>query len=189
METPNSRTVRQTPDRGARSAAPGWTVLEAPRAALAAKPHAARRAKATALAALAGGFVLAGCASGIDKAEDACAAQRARMAAFASCLRLNHATLTSGLPAERDLATLYMAAADFLAEEVRAGRISDASALFALAHYRTNRLSAMAQQRHDAAFEQAMRYMQAQGQGGQGSGAAGGRSAQAASYGSGSGSR
>ncbi|MBD0275054.1 MAG: hypothetical protein ICV73_24395 [Acetobacteraceae bacterium] len=176
MQTPDSRTVRQAPDYLARRDA---ARPEALRAGLAAKPFAV----------LAGGLMLAGCASGIDKAENACAAQRTSMAAYAACLRLNHATLASGPPAERDLATLYMAAADLLAHQVRAGKISDAGAMFALAQYRTNELTAKAQGRYDTAFEQAMRYMQSQGQGGQGSGSAGGRSGQSVSYGGGSGSR
>ena len=105
------------------------------------------------------------------------------MAAYAFCLRTNHATLVGGPPAERDLATLYMAAADYLANQVRVGKASDAEAMFALAQYRTNDLAAKAQSRHDAAFKQAIEYMQAQGQGGQSGGSSGSGSGQRASYG------
>jgi hypothetical protein len=50
---------------------------------------------------LAGGLALAGCASGINRAEEACAPHRTTAAAFAYCLRSNHGLLTSGPPAER----------------------------------------------------------------------------------------
>lgn len=113
---------------------------------------------------------LAGCASGIDLADEACARHRATVASFADCLRTNHATLASGMPDQRDLATLYLAQAEFLASQVAARKGTDAEAMLALAYFR-NTLAAEGQKRQQATIDRYVKAMEASAsQSGSGSG-------------------
>lgn len=136
------------------------------------------------------GLMLAGCASGINRVEEACAAHRTTAAAFASCLRGNHAVLTSGPPAQRDLATYYLAMAEYQAGRVAAGETTDPEAMFALARFRTQELAELEKKRNDAAkkewdeaMKQAKELWEAYGKKGPKSGPSGGGTARPVSAG------
>src|SRR5690349_18761720 len=74
---------------------------------------------------LMGSLALAGCNSGIRQTEQICASTRVTASSYADCLRVNYATLTSGSPSDSDLGALYLAAAEYEAAQVAAGRTDD----------------------------------------------------------------
>lgn len=106
---------------------------------------------------------LAGCHSGIQQTEQLCAGTRVTAASYADCLRVNYATLTSGSSGNSDLGALYLAAAEYEAAQVAAGRTDDRMAMLELARFRTDVIASMEQKRRDQDFQAFVKAMQSNG--------------------------
>lgn len=95
---------------------------------------------------------LAGCATGMTTADEACAARRSPVAAYADCLRANEASLRGGWLQGRDLGPALLAAAEFAAAEVAAGRATEAEAQAFIAQSRVQLAQVEATRRSNAAM-------------------------------------
>jgi hypothetical protein len=115
---------------------------------------------------LLGSLALAGCNSGIKQTEQLCASTRVTAASYADCLRVNYATLTSGSPSDSDLGALYLAAAEYEAAQVAAGRIDDRGAMLELAGFRSNVIASIEQKRRDQDFQNVVKALQSSGNSG-----------------------
>jgi hypothetical protein len=115
-----------------------------------------------------------GCASGIERVEEACAHHRASAAAYAGCLRSNYAILNSGPAGEQHISGIYLAAAEYQAAAVASGQRTDAEAMLELAAFNASVLAPAIQKQRDAAIRSAMQALQQpDGRGGQGRGGSG----------------
>ena len=114
--------------------------------------------------------LLAGCASGIERAEEACMNYRTTVAGYAACLRSNFATLTSGPQNERDIDAAYLAAAEYQTAAVATGRKTDQEAMLELAALNVSVFAPEIQKRREAAFQSVMQSMQNSGNSGDGTG-------------------
>jgi hypothetical protein len=107
--------------------------------------------------------LLTGCTSGIDRAEEACLSYRATAAVFASCLRANFELLAGGMQGDRDIASTYLAAAEYQAAAVASGRITDAEAMLELATLNSTVLAPELRRRREAAFQSVLDALQNSG--------------------------
>jgi hypothetical protein len=114
--------------------------------------------------------LLTGCASGIDRAEEACLSYRATAATFASCLRANFEILAGGMQGDRDIASTYLAAAEYQAAAVATGRITDAEAMLELATLNSTVLVPEVRRRREAAFQSVLDALQNSGSRGESTG-------------------
>lgn len=163
MELPDRHAPRRTPATRASEHAVSRHPAPAPTRSSVGSPAPQGRRTSFA-AALAGSLTVAGCASGIEKAEGACAAHRATASAFVSCLRANHTTLASGMRGERDLGTYYLAMAEHQAGRVARGETTDPEAMLEIAKFRMGELAGKEKERQEAAKKEWADFKEALGE-------------------------